>query len=194
MPTGRLQVAFASKIMTGLVESSFAQDEHGVTIFYPLGRWSRGRVLPNAEIADRLRKALRTTYWIACFVAAVVVALAATSFHGMTWGGILVIVALTLASGFAVKSWLLSLVRGFPISDRSLTLRDMSRTGLQVSLLCAVAFGVISMMIALAELGTASRIMALVGIVFFGACAVSNWLALQTLDPNVETDESARLN
>ncbi len=191
-------MSFHSNIMDSLVASSFKQDATGATIFYPLGIWGRGRVLPNAEVAGRLRKTLRTTNLIIFSTAMLLAAVVATSFHRMTWGGLLLIVALTLVSGLVVNSWLFSLVRGYPTTDEPLTLREgsraqakaMGRNGVLVSLLCSVMFAAASMIIALADWGTGSRVMALMGIVFFGACAILNWLNLRELD----TDAAVRTN
>lgn len=187
---GETRVSVVSRYFDSLVAPHFKEDESGRALFYPMGALSCGRVMPDATVSDRLRRTVRTSYAIMFLVWIPVIAIVSGTFHRMSWRGLMVIVGLGIVSGIAFSGWLRLLVRHHPKTDVRLTFgesartqaKTMGRSSLLISLLCSVLFAAVSIMIALTELGTASRAMALVSIVFFGACAISNWLALRSLD------------
>jgi hypothetical protein len=97
-----------------LVRGNFKHDAAGRTVFFPLGVFGKGRILPDAATEQRLRDRLVTQYQLA-----IVVAIALGALHNLL---------LMLVVGLGVVAWMslrsLPLVAAFPPSDLRLSWKD----------------------------------------------------------------------
>ena len=189
-------MSFAASYVDRFTARHFNEDEHGRTHYLPMGRFTSGRLLPDAVVAERVRR----TVWVSYLVLVVAIAPVAFSlvffFHRMSWRGLMVIGALSVVSGLSCGGWLQVLARGFPKSDGSSILRDgplspaktMGGSGLALSMTISMALGVASIVLVLAQPAATSRALALLSVALFGACAISCWLRLRALD----TDANSR--
>ena len=167
----------------------FKEDEHGRTRFYPMGSFTSGRHLPDAVTAERMRRAVGASYLVLIVALAPVAFSAVAFFHRMSWRGLMVIVMLSVVTGACFGGWLQVLARGFPKSDSPLASRDTSqdrarslgRNGLVWSMATSMVMGVASMLVVLAQPAAMSRVLALLSVSVFGACAIYCWLQLRAL-------------
>ena len=191
-------MSFTSSYLDSLTTHHFKVDEHGRTHFYPMGTFTSGRLLPDADAAERMRRTVCASYFIMVVTLAPVAFIAVAFFHRMSWSGLMVIVALSVVSGLCFSGWLQLLARAFPKSDGPLTLREcsqfqaktMGRAGLTWSMMTSVVLGVASMLAVLAQPAPLSRVLALLSVTLFGACAIYCWLQLRALD----SDANSRSN
>lgn len=118
-------MSFISRYFDSLTEPMFKADAEGRPLFFPLGIWARGRVLPDEAAAAALRAKVRRAYMLFFLVLIPVVAGGAPVFKlGSVWPGAM----MGLVAGVGLQAYILSLTRGLPRSDEQLTLREAQRT------------------------------------------------------------------
>jgi hypothetical protein len=113
------------RYLDGMVEPMFKRDASGRMLFFPVGMFSQGRVLPDDAAADRVRSGVRLSYLIAFLIVILgVIVLLRTAKTvspaviavGALAGGIL---------GGLQALFHLALVRGLPLSDERLRYGDV---------------------------------------------------------------------
>jgi len=104
---------------------TFKKDQLGRDVFFPFGVYGKGRVLPNAAVAARVRRRIKTAIRTTLVVAAIML-ISLFFFLDITPMAALVGVVLTLPLGLASR-YLLTwpLVRNLPISDEKLTSQEV---------------------------------------------------------------------
>ena len=104
---------------------TFKKDQLGRDVFFPFGAHGKGRVLPSAAAAARVRRRIKTAIRTTLVVAAVML-ISLFFFLDITPMAALVGVVLMLPLGLASR-YLLTwpLVRSLPISDEKLTSREV---------------------------------------------------------------------
>jgi hypothetical protein len=154
----------------GLTNASFRKDSQGRDVFYPYGIYGRGRIVPDAEAAARLRESIKRLY-IVCMAALppliVVVRLAHISLAYLL---LLVLVGIAIVVGYVRH-----LTRGLPYSEERLTYRESLQNSLRghsklgLVLLAIVSAGFVALGVFILSLDPAENFwLALVLILFFG--------------------------
>jgi hypothetical protein len=103
----------------GLTNASFRKDAQGRDVFYPHGVFGRGRIIPDAETALRLRRSMKRFY-IALLVVFLPVIVVANLMHV----SFVALVLLALAAMAVSVAYVLHLARGLPFSDERLTYKE----------------------------------------------------------------------
>lgn len=102
----------------GIAESAargnFKHDAAGRTVFFPLGVFGKGRILPDADTEQRLRDRLATQYQLA-----IVVAIALAVLHNLL---LMLVVGLGVMAWMSLRSPLL--VAAYPPSDLRLSWKE----------------------------------------------------------------------
>jgi hypothetical protein len=108
-----------------LAEVTFKKDQRGRDVFFPFGAHGKGRVLPDAAAAARIRRRIKTAIRTTLVVAAVLL-ISLFFFFDVTpmtaLVGVMLMIALALTSRYLL-TW--PLVRSLPISDEKLTSREV---------------------------------------------------------------------
>ena len=174
-----------SRYLDSLVDPLFATDEGGNRIFYPGGVLARGRVLPNAEYADGLRRRVKTLN--AVVFAILIPALTALGALRVGWRTWAMATVAGLFIGLLQQMYYRYLVRGLPVAATRLTFATAWRS--QASALgrgWLRALFAVSIMFVAAGLAISifDQRMLLVGtalVVMFGLCAIVFWRQLRML-------------
>src|SRR5262245_2972311 len=103
----------------GLTNASFRKDAQGRDLFYPHGVFGKGRIIPDAQTAARLRASMKRFY-IVLFVAFLPLIVIANVMHLP----ILYLVIFALAVMALSVAHMLKLAQGLPYSDERLTYRE----------------------------------------------------------------------
>jgi hypothetical protein len=106
----------------------FKTDPAGRRVYFPFGTWGRGRVLPDQQTEQRLRRIsnIGPTFII-------VASVLATSFISL-WVGL----GLGLVGILAFEAYFLVQVRGLPVSEMRLTFPDTSREMRRASIMLLI--------------------------------------------------------
>lgn len=107
------------RYIDGLVAPFFKTDEMGQHYYFPLGVWSKGRLLPDKATADVLRQKMRKVYGRG--VIAMIVAF--TVINGLP-NGIYWTIGLATVVAAGMSAYLLQLAAPYPRTDIDLTLRE----------------------------------------------------------------------
>ncbi len=180
---------FAFSYLDRFTARHFKEDEHGRPHFYPMGNFTSGRVLPDAVVAERMRRTVWASYLVLIAALAPAAFSAIAFFHHMSWRGMMAFVVLSVVCGLCFTGWLMLIARGGAKSDSPLGLGEssqnqakaMGRSGLVWSMTTSVVLGVASMLVVLAQPAAMSRVVALLSVALFGACAIYCWLQLRAL-------------
>ncbi|MBK1612904.1 hypothetical protein CKO44_05395 [Rubrivivax gelatinosus] len=161
-----------------LARGNFKHDAAGRTVFFPLGVFGKGRVLPDAATEHRLRDRLVTQYQLA-----IVVAIALGVLHNLL---------LMLVVGLGVVAWMslrsLLLVAAYPPSDLRLSWKERyasppssGNVGTQWFLLvCCVALVAGGLLLLVVGDTLDERVAGFVAAVFFGAVGLARAYGLRT--------------
>jgi hypothetical protein len=123
LATRRVQMKVVGYYLDALTAQFFKTDAQGREYFFPLGIWSRGRLLPDPATAQALRRKVRRLYGAVVLAAiGVVVLVQAVAPEALVWA-----VAVAGASGLGLSAYLLHLARPFPKSDVRLTYGEAMR-------------------------------------------------------------------
>jgi hypothetical protein len=154
----------------GLTNASFRKDSQGRDVFYPYGIYGRGRIVPDAETAQRLRSSIKRLYILLMAIlppAIVIIRLAQLS---------LVYLLLLVLAGAAISTgYVRRLARGMPYSDERLTYRESLQNALRgysrlsLVLLAILSAVFVALGVFILSLDPAENLwLALVLILFFG--------------------------
>lgn len=160
-----------------LARGNFKHDAAGRTVFFPLGVFGKGRILPDAATEQRLRDRLATQYQLA-----IVVAIALGVLHNLL---------LMLVVGLGVVAWMslrsLLLVAAYPPSDLRLSWKERyasppssGSVGTQWFLLvCCVALVAGGLLLLVVGDTLDERVGGIAVIVLFGAAGVARAYGLR---------------
>jgi hypothetical protein len=159
----------------GLTNASFRKDAQGRDLFYPYGTHGRGRIIPDAETADRLRASIKRLYILLLAAIPLLIAIVRMAHDSVLYLLLLVLAVTALTAGYVRY-----LTRGLPYSEERLTYRESLRNSLRgYSRLNLVLLAIVSaLFVALGafilSLAPAENLwLALLLIVFFGLCLLA---------------------
>jgi hypothetical protein len=160
-----------------LARGNFKRDAAGRTVFFPLGVFGKGRILPDVATEQRLRDRLATQYQLA-----VVVAIALAVLHNLL---------LMLLVGLAVVAWMslrsVLLVAAYPPSDLRLSWKERYASPLSPDnvgtqwflLVCCVALVAGGLLLLVVGDTLDQRVAGVAVIVLFGAAGVARAYGLR---------------
>jgi hypothetical protein len=153
-----------------LASNSFKKDNKGNTIFFPWGRFRKGRVLPDEATETKLRGILRRYYQVTLLISTGV-----GTIFGWVW-------LLLLASIFFAWFYLSTkpLISGCPYSDDKLTTMEiyantaagLSSATLWFFFIFSILFVIAGILIAATEKSIAGLAVGFLFFALFGACSV----------------------
>ena len=156
----------------GLTNASFRKDAQGRDVFYPYGSRGRGRIIPDAETADRLRTSIKRLYILLLALIPLLLAIVRLAHDSVLYLLLLVLAVTALTAGYVQH-----LTRGLPYSEERLTYRESLQNSLRGhSRLSLILLAIVSaLFVALGgfilSLAPAQNFwLALLLIVFFGLC------------------------
>ncbi|MGH6880998.1 MAG: hypothetical protein ACREFM_08765 [Hypericibacter sp.] len=156
----------------GLTNASFRKDAQGRDVFYPYGTHGRGRIITDAETAERLRRSIKRLYILLLAIIPLLIAIVRLAHDSVIYLVLLVLAVTALTAGYVQQ-----LTRGLPYSEERLTYRESLQNSLRghsklgLVFLAVVSAGFVALGGFILALAPAENLaLALVLIVFFGLC------------------------
>jgi hypothetical protein len=156
----------------GLTNASFRKDGQGRDVFYPYGIYGRGRIVPDAEAAARLRESIKRLYILFMAALPLLIVIVRLADISLAYLLLLILAGIAIVTGYVRR-----MTRGLPYSDERLTyresvqnsLRGHSKHGLVLLAIVSAVFVVLGVFIL--SLDPAANLwLALALILFFGLC------------------------